>query len=96
MSAVTVEFFTHPVCTGCWDVSRMLERLSAELPGAMELRQWSLADRAGRARAESLGVMEVPTVVIAGGERIVGVPEDVGQLRDRILAAAARLAKATR
>jgi len=58
--------------------------------------KWSLADRDGRARAEGLGVMEVPTVVIAGGERIVGVPEDAHQLHDRILAAAARLAKETR
>ncbi len=85
MSTVSVEFFTHPVCTGCWDVGQMLQQLSADLPRLMDLTQWSLADKAGRARAEALGVMEVPTVIIGGRERIVGVPDDIAVLKGQVL-----------
>jgi hypothetical protein len=35
-------------------------------------------------------VADVPTLIIEGEERIVGVPADVGALRERILAAAHR------
>lgn len=90
MRPVHIDFFTHPICTGCWDVSKMLDTLAAELPGLVEIERWSLAERAGRAKAQEQGVADVPTLIIEGGERIVGVPADVGALRERILAAAHR------
>ena len=40
---------------------------------------------AGRLRAQELGVTEVPTVVVDGAENIVGVPDDIDDLRRRIL-----------
>jgi predicted DsbA family dithiol-disulfide isomerase len=88
MKAVRVEFFTHPICAGCWDVGRMLDRIVEDLPGLIELRRWSLADRQGRARSQECGVLEVPTVLIEEQDRVVGVPGDAEELRRRILAAA--------
>ena len=41
----------------------------------------------GRRKAEELGVLEVPTMVIDGRERIVGVPRDLAALRARLAGA---------
>lgn len=86
MTKVHVDYFTHPVCTGCWEVGKMLVKLQAELPD-LEVEQWSLALPAGRRKAEELGVLEVPTMVIDGRERIVGVPQDLAALKARLVGA---------
>lgn len=88
MSAVArrrIEFFSHPLCSGCSDVLNMLITLERELSDVIEVQRWTLALPAGRLRALELGVTEVPTVVVDGGETIVGVPGDVDDLRHRIL-----------
>lgn len=56
----------------------------------VDFHRWSLARPDGRARAEALGVLEVPTVVIEGGPTIVRVPGDAAVLRAGVLAAAGR------
>ena len=66
----------------------MLTRLQAELLD-LEVEQWSLALPAGRRKAEALGVLEVPTLVIDGGERIVDVPPDPAALKARLVGARA-------
>lgn len=88
MAKVEVELFTHPICTGCWDTKKMLEEVVRELEDLVEWKEWSLAVPSGRARAQACGVLEVPTIIIQKGERIVGVPRDAAALRERIMAAA--------
>lgn len=80
-----VEFFSHPLCSGCSDVLNMLIALERELGDVIEVQRWTLAVPAGRLRAQELGVSEVPTVVVDGGETIVGVPADIDDLRRRVL-----------
>lgn len=80
-----VEFFSHPLCSGCSDVLNMLITLEQELSDVIEVQRWTLAIPAGRLRAQELGVTEVPTVVVDGGETIVGVPDGIDDLRRRVL-----------
>lgn len=86
MSTRRVEFFSHPLCSGCSDVLNMLRALEGELGEVIDVQRWNLAVPAGRVRAQELGVTEVPTVVVEGGETIIGVPEDIDDLRRRLLA----------
>ena len=62
MTKIHLDYFTHPICTGCWEVGKMLARLGAELPDVLEVETWSLALPGGRRKAEALGVLEVPTI----------------------------------
>lgn len=87
MTKIHLDYFTHPICTGCWEVGKMLARLGAELPDVLEVETWSLALPAGRRKAEALGVLEVPTIVVDGRERIVGVPENIAALKARLVGA---------
>lgn len=64
---VRVELFTHPVCQGCREATAALAPLAQA--GEIELVQWSLAVRSGRARAEETGVTSVPTVVVGAARR---------------------------
>ncbi|HLF41194.1 MAG TPA: hypothetical protein VI854_06940 [Acidimicrobiia bacterium] len=81
-----VEFFSHPLCSGCSDVRQMLRTLEGELGDVIEVERWNLAVPGGRVRAQELEVTEVPTIVIDGAEMIIGVPDDIDELRRRLVA----------
>ncbi len=60
---------------------------SPRMPDVLEVETWSLALPGGRRKAEALGVLEVPTIVVDGRERIVGVPENIAALKARLVGA---------
>jgi len=70
-----VELFTHPVCQGCREATAALTRLARA--GEIELVQWSLAVRSGRARAEETGVTSVPSVVVGAAMRELATRESL-------------------
>lgn len=64
-----VELYYSDSCQDCHVVRRMIGEL---LSGDMKFKEINIDYPEGRMRAEELGILSVPTVVVDGEVRVVG------------------------
>lgn len=72
--AVKVEVFHSPTCPHCPKAISLLRDVKSELGDVLEVEEVNVIYPEGRDRALSYGISAVPTIVINGDRKIVGVP----------------------
>jgi len=70
----TIELFYSPVCPYCPEAKRVLIAVAEELEREIEIEEVNVLSSTGYERAEKYGIRGVPTFVINGRVRVMGVP----------------------
>lgn len=79
----TIELFYSPICPYCPEAKRVLIAVAEKLDNEIEIEEVNVLSSTGYERAEKYHIMGVPTFVINGRVRVMGVPSKE-QLHDLI------------
>ena len=67
----TIELFTSPTCPHCPSAKELVRKVSKELK--INAKEFSTATKEGSRKANSYGIMSVPTIIIKGTKEVIGL-----------------------
>ena len=67
----SIELFTSPTCPHCPSAKELVRKVSKELK--INAKEYSTATKEGSRKANSYGIMSVPTIIIKGSKEIIGL-----------------------
>lgn len=77
--SLKIEVFTTPPCASCKPAldktERVVEELKAELRSDIRVEKVDITKKENLARAWKYSITSVPTIVIAGKEKLIGIPK---------------------
>ncbi len=76
---ILIELFTSPTCPYCPRAKEIAERIVKELPNALLIER-DITEPENAEIARRYGIQGVPTMIINGAYRIVGVPSSEREL----------------
>jgi len=85
MGEAYIEMFTSVGCATCPVVKKMLKEIAEELGGDITIEEVDIGE--DPSRAAEYGIMSVPSVVINGIPKFIGVVPDREELKRAILEA---------
>jgi small redox-active disulfide protein 1 len=81
--SVKIEFFHSPACPHCPQARKVLVEVAEELGEGIEVEELNILSQRGMGKARGYRLDFVPTIVLDGEVKIVGVPS-ADQLRNAI------------
>jgi len=73
---VKIEVFYSPTCPYCPAAIRVVRKIEEELKNQVEIEEINTFTVKGQLKALKNGVYAVPTIILNGKEKIVGVPSE--------------------
>ncbi len=73
---VKIEVFYSPTCPYCPAAIKVVRKIEKELKDQIEVEEINTFTIEGQLKAIKNGVYAVPTIILNGKERIVGVPNE--------------------
>lgn len=80
---VMIELFYSPMCPNCPEAKKVVMEITDEYNGKIRVHEINILSSVGQEKAQIYNVKGVPTIILNGRTKIVGVPT-LEQLREKL------------